>query len=193
MAESCATKGYKATTVADVSTAAGVTPERFDELFESREECLGASMEWAVELAWKGLAEHAPAGESWPERLRAGVVSLLEALAERPAFARLALVEAPVAGGRAAILHDSAKASLLGFLEQGEALSEVKIPASAGRGALAGVEALLASRVATGEAGQLPRLAGPVIFMLAVPYIGRREAAQLAEGPAAQRHLRAVA
>ena len=44
--------------------------------------------------------------------------SLLGLAAERPAFARLALLDAPAASGRAGALHASCKAALLAGLER---------------------------------------------------------------------------
>lgn len=193
MAESCAERGYEATTVADVCAAAGVSERRFHALFAGKEECLGAAMEWLVELAWRKLEEDSPADKPWAERLRTGVESLLGVLAERPAFARLALIEAPVAGGRAAILRESARASMLDFIETAPRPADVEIPPSAGRAALAGVEALVVGWVLQGNAEGLAELAPGIVFMLAVPYLGRAEASRLGTKPGSHGHLRAVA
>jgi len=193
MAESCAEKGYEVTNVADVCAAAGVSEPRFRALFTDKEECLGATMEWLVELAWRKLEDDSPADKPWAERLRTGLESLLGVLAERPAFARLALIEAPVAGGRAAILRDSARACMLAFVETAPRPAGVEIPPSAGRAALAGVEALVIGRVLQGNAEGLAELAPEIVFMLAVPYLGRAEASRLGTKPARRGHLRAVA
>jgi AcrR family transcriptional regulator len=194
MAESCAERGYEATTAADVCAAAGVSEGRFYELFAGKEECLGAAMEWLVELAWRKLEEESPAPDKpWAERLRTGVESLLEVLAERPAFARLALIEAPAAGGRAAILRESARACMLDFIETAPRPADVEIPPSAGRAALAGVEALVVGWVLQGNAEGLAQLAPEIVFMLAVPYLGRAEASRLGTKPGTRRPLRAVA
>jgi hypothetical protein len=150
-------------------------------------------MEWLVELAWRKLEEDSPADKPWAERLRTGVESLLGVLAERPAFARLALIEAPVAGGRAAILRESARASMLAFVEAAPRPTGVEIPPSAGRAALAGVEALVLGRVLQGNAESLAELAPEIVFMLAVPYLGRAEASRLGAKPGGRGHLRAVA
>lgn len=193
MTESCAERGYEATTVADVCAAAGVSEPLFHELFAGKEECLGAAMEWLVELGWRRLEEDSPADRPWAERLRTGVESLLEVLAERPAFARLALIEAPVAGGRAAILRESARACMLDFIETAPRPADVEIPPSAGRAALAGVEALVVGWVLQGNAEGLAELAPEIVFMLAVPYLGRAEASRLGAKPGRHGHLRAVA
>jgi AcrR family transcriptional regulator len=193
MAESCAERGYEATSVADVCAAAGVSEPLFHELFACKEECLGAAMEWLVELAWRKLEEDSPADKPWAARLRAGVDSLLGVLAERPAFARLALIEAPAAGGRAAILRESTKTSMLVFVEAAPQPTGVEIPQSAGRAALAGVEALVIGRVLQGNAEGFAELAPEITFMLAVPYLGRAEASRLGTKPGRRGHLRAVA
>jgi AcrR family transcriptional regulator len=192
MAECCAAKGYEATTVADICAAAGVAPESFERTFADRAECLGAAMESVVEEAWRALQEAGPPEKPWTAKLRDGVALLLELLAERPAFAHVALVEAPLAGGRAQALYESARAALLEFLERGRKDAGAGIPASAARGALAGAEALVARQVLAGDAERLPELAPGVLYMLAVPFLGIGEAQRLA-GVAVPRHLRAVA
>jgi AcrR family transcriptional regulator len=193
MAESCAALGYESTSVEDICTAAGVSRECFDLAFSDKAECIGATMEMIVEEGRRCVEEACTANESWEARLRAGVLALLDFLAERPAFAHVVLVEARPAGGRAALLYGSVKAVLHAELERGVKRAEAGIPASAGRGALAGVEALLASRIAAGEAANLPRLAGEIVYLLAVPYLGRGEAQRLGTGAVKRPALRAVA
>jgi AcrR family transcriptional regulator len=193
MAECCAAKGYEETTVADVCAAAGVSRESFERIFAGKDECLGAAMESIVAEAWRALDGVRSSEQPWAVALRDAVTALLAFLAERPAFARVALVESPIAGGRAETLHESSKATLLTFLEQGRELAEPGVPASAARGALAGAEALAVRQVLTGTAERLSELAPDIVYMLAVPYLGVGEARQLATGAARRRRLRAVA
>jgi AcrR family transcriptional regulator len=193
IAERCAAKGYEATTVDDVCAAAGVSRESFDRVFAGKDECLGAAMESTVEEAWRTLEGVLAPGKRWADGLRDGAVALLGMLAARPALAHLALVEAPLAGGRAAVLHGSARAAVLDFLERGRASGEPGVPASAARGALAGAEALVLHRLAAGETARLGELAPDVVYMLAVPFLGMGEARRLASRPAQRGHLSAVA
>jgi AcrR family transcriptional regulator len=193
MAECCVAKGYEETTVADVCAAAGVSRESFGRAFAGKDECLGAAMEAVVAEAWRALEGARSPEKPWAAALRDGAAALLEFLAERPAFARLALVEAPAAGGRAGMLRESGKAALLAFLEQGREPAEPGVPSSAARGALAGAEALAVRQVLTGNAERLGELAPDVVYMLAVPFLGVGGARQLADGAARRRRLRAVA
>lgn len=187
MAESCAAQGYEGTSVEDACAAAGVTRECFDRAF------FGATMELIVDEGRQRLDSACIGERSWEARLRAGVIALLDFLAERPAFARVALLEAVSAGGRAALLHHSARAALLAEIERGPDRTGAGIPVSAGRGALAGAETLIASSVAAGRTAELKGLAGEVVYVLAVPYLGRAEAQRLADAAVERPRLRAVA
>ena len=193
MAECCAAKGYEQATIADVCAAAGVSAESFDRIFATKSECLGAAMEAAVEGAWRVLdGVHSP-DAPWGVALRAGCVALLGFFAEHPAFAHVALFEAPMAGGQAGALAASCRAALLDYLDQGREQTGLEISALAARGALAGVETLIAGRLLAGEAERLPELAPDVVYMLAVPFLGAGEALRLAQGSDGRGRLRAVA
>jgi AcrR family transcriptional regulator len=193
IAECCATKGYDATTVEDVCTTAGVSRQAFERAFTDKSECLGMAMELVVEEAWQALADVASPRKPWSVALRDGVAALLRVLAERPAFAHVALVEAPVSGGRAEVLAESSRAALLDFLERGRDPAKAGIPDSAARGALAGAEGLMVREVLAGRASQLPAQAPSIVYMLAAPFLGVGESGRLASGAAQRGHLRAVA
>lgn len=193
IAECCATKGYEATTVADVCAAAGVSRQAFERDFADKSECLGAAMGLVVEEAWRALDEVASPDKSWPATLRDGVAALLRVLGERPAFAHLALIEAPVGGGRAAVLAKSSRTALLDFLERGRDREKAAVPDSAARGALAGAEGLAVREVLAGRASQLQARAPDVIYMLGVSFLGVGEAGRLASSATRRGHLRAVA
>jgi len=193
MAECCARQGLELTTAEAVCAAAGVEREAFEQEFGELDACLDAAMESIVEEGWRRLDEAGVAAEPWPEAVRDGAAILLGLLAERPALAHLALVEAPAADGRAQALHDSSRAALLEFLERGAEQAEPVVPASAARGALAGAGALVERTVLAGEAARLPELVPEVVYMLAVPFTGIEEARHLERVPARRRHLRAVA
>lgn len=196
-AESCADRGREATGVDEICAAAGVTRESFEQVFADRDECLGAAMETVVEEAWRALDGALSPARPWGETLGNGVAALLGALAARPAFAHLALIEAPTAGGRAQVLYESSKAALLGFLERGREQPGVAadVPASGARGALAGAETLAVGHVLAGKTERLGELAPDLVYMLAVPFLGVSEAQRLAfaQSPKKRASLRAVA
>ena len=100
-----AEKGYAAATIGDLTGEAGVSRTTFYELFEDKEACFLAAYDGAVELLVRRVTSAYESEERWPERAAAGLAALLEALAEEPQLARLALVDVGAAGtGRAAPL-----------------------------------------------------------------------------------------
>lgn len=195
MAESCAARGFELTTADDVCAEAGVERASFDELFAGLDDCLAAAMEMAVGEAGERVeAVHFPA-KPWAAAVRDGTAVLLGLLAERPALARMALVEASAAGGRAAKIQAEARTAVLSFVERGRGQADpgIAIPASAARAALAGAETLVVGRILAGEASRLRDLTGEVAYALTVPFLGRREALRESGRKTPFRHLRAVA
>lgn len=193
MAERCVAKGFDATTVSDVCDAAGVPRASFDVVFGGKEECFSATVEAALEQARQRVAEATSPRRTWAANLRDGATALLRFLAGRPTFAHVLLIEAPLVGGRAAALAESARDELLAFLERGHDQAADEIPSSAARGALSGTEALAVKGIVGGEPGELSKAAPDVVYMLAVPFLGVGEAQRLAAKATRRRHLRAVA
>jgi AcrR family transcriptional regulator len=195
MAESCASRGYEATTVSDICALAGVSEASFEALFSGKEDCLVAALRSVLEEGHKRIADvHSPQ-RPWAAVVRDGVRALLELLAERPAFARLTLLDAPAAGGPASAQYAAAKAALLSYVERGrENAIEADIPAGAGRATLAGAEALVVGKILTGKGKLLAELAPEVAYLLTVPYLGQEEALRQAVDRSSPRSgLRAVA
>ena len=193
MAERCAARGYEATSVDDVCEAAGVSRASFDDLFPDQAECLAATVEAAIAQAQRAVGAAISPQQSWPANLRDGAAALLGFFAARPTLAHVLLIEAQPAGGRAAVLAESARAELLVLLERGHEHAAEEIPASAARGALAGAESLIARQLAAGDAANLAAITPDVVYMLAVPFLGVGEAQRLTVGANRRRHLRAVA
>lgn len=103
MSQVVATKGYTATTVADVVRAARVSRSTFYELFESKEQCFVQAYRHGVDVM---LGEVRAAGRAarehgWKAELRASNLAYLEGLRDEPLFARTYLLEIHVAGGDA--------------------------------------------------------------------------------------------
>ena len=80
-----AEKGYAATTVADLTQEAGISRTTFYELFDDKEACFLAAYDNAVDALVRRISGAYEAEERWPDRARAGLAALLEALAAEPA------------------------------------------------------------------------------------------------------------
>jgi AcrR family transcriptional regulator len=178
MADSAARKGYGATTIADICETAGVSRATFYELFKDKEDCFHAAMELSLADAMgRILAVYSP-DKPWATMVRDAAAAFLDLLASRPAFARMALVEAPSSGERAFELYASGKRVLQSLLERGrdDPVEEEAIPSTAGRAALSAAESLIVGQILAGNAERLRELLPDVVYITTVPYLGQEEA-----------------
>lgn len=178
MAESCATRGFNATTIADICAPAGVSRATFYELFEDKEDCFHAAMEVSLADAMGRILSAYSPDKPWARMVRDAAAEFLDLLASRPAFARMALVEAPADGERAFELYSSGKRVLQSLLEQArrDPVEEEAIPSSAARAALSGAESLIVGQILAGNAERLRELLPDVVYITTVPYLGQDEA-----------------
>jgi AcrR family transcriptional regulator len=178
MAESCASKGYGATTIADICEPAGVSRATFYELFKDKEDCFHAAMELSLADAMGRIVAVYSPDKPWATMVRDATTAFLDLLASRPAFARMALVEAPSTGQRAFELYASGKRVLQSLLDLGrnDPVEEEAIPSSAGRAALAAAESLIVGQILAGNTERLRELLPDIVYITTVPYLGQDEA-----------------
>lgn len=175
-----AEKGYGATTVADLTREAGISRTTFYAMFEDKEACFLAAYDSVADALVKRVTGAYEAEERWPQRARVGLEALLEALAEEPEIARLALVDAGAAGPAAQRRHRAALQRLTPLFEEGRdfAPGGRSLPANTSRMAIGAVAGLIADELAEGRAEYLPSLLSDLLFATLVPYIGPAAAAR---------------
>jgi AcrR family transcriptional regulator len=175
-----AEKGYGATTVADLTREAGISRTTFYAMFEDKEACFLAAYDTVADALVRRIAKAYEAEERWPQRARAGLATLLEALAEEPAIARLALVDVGAAGPAAQRRYRAALQRLTPLFEEGRdfAPSGRSLPANTSRMAIGAVAGLISDELAEGRAEYLPSLLSDLLFATLVPYIGPAAAAR---------------
>jgi AcrR family transcriptional regulator len=175
-----AEKGYAATTVADLTREAGISRTTFYAMFEDKEACFLAAYDGVADALVRRIAKAYEAEERWPQRARAGLAALLEALAEEPAIARLALVDVGAAGPAAQRRYRAALQRLTPLFEEGRdfAPGGRSLPANTSRMAIGAVAGLISDELAEGRAEYLPNLLSDLLFATLVPYIGPAAAAR---------------
>jgi AcrR family transcriptional regulator len=190
LARSCAKKGFSATTISDIVEGAGVSRATFYELFADKEACLAGAMDLALAEAAARIVAAYSAEKPWGTNIRKAAAAFLELLAERPAWARMALVESRASGGRAGELYGAGKQVAAALLDRGRdgPLASGPAPSSATRAALAAAESLIVAQILAGNAERLPELLPDVVYITTVPFLGREEA--LAQYETAERSLR---
>jgi TetR/AcrR family transcriptional regulator len=93
MLELIATNGYKATTVEDVATLAGVSIHTFYELYAGKEACYLVLLDAITARVTSAVNEAYRAESDWSEQLHSGLRVFIREVVQRPGAARLALVE----------------------------------------------------------------------------------------------------
>lgn len=107
LANLAAAQGYATTTIPDIVREAAVSVQAFYEHFSGKEDALLVAYEIGHRKALAIVERAYQAHESWPTAVCVAVATLLEFLASEPAYAHLALLDAPAAGAKAAaIAHD---------------------------------------------------------------------------------------
>jgi len=176
MVKTAAAKGYEATTVADVVEFAGVSPEAFDEMFESKEACFLEAYDavFDVLVAHVTAAFEAAAGEPWPEQIAAGLGALVGLLAMEADIARMAMVEVTAAGDDARERYRAMLTRFTPFLEQGRTYSGQggELPADTARFAIGGATSMIFDEVRAGRGPELKRILPDLVFAVLMPYLG---------------------
>ena len=109
LATCMATKGYQATTIADIARSARVSKTVVYAHFRDKEQCLlelySRANDKVLATIRQAQDDARSAGLPWRDRLRAGIGAYLETLAAGPAVAWAALVEVQAAGRPALALR----------------------------------------------------------------------------------------
>jgi AcrR family transcriptional regulator len=177
-----ASKGYPATTIADIAAAASISQTTFYEHFEGKAEALRAALDSSGAQVLAAVLPAVRRTADWRVALRVGFEELCGFLASEPAFASLRTVDVYGAGPEAIAGRDRAGLLLIADLvgpayEDGLEASQLAIEASAG--AIYGV---LFEGVRSGDTAGLPRLAPFLTYFALAPFIGAEKACEIANG-----------
>jgi AcrR family transcriptional regulator len=177
MLEAVGTNGYERATVQDALSHAGLYRQAFYDLFRDKEDCylqaLEAGSAW-IELA---MREQANGQSTWRGHLRGALTGLLLFLDEQPAIGRALLVEVHAAGPGAIGKRTEAmqRASTMMDLARGE--SGAGAPAISAEAVVAGILAVLHTRLAADQQGGFIRLLPELMYLAVLPYFGAEVAA----------------
>jgi AcrR family transcriptional regulator len=172
-------KGYKLTSVADVIEEAGTTRTTFYKHFEDKQECFLAAYDQVVERVLGEVVANCNGSQSWLERVRKGLETLVELFSVDPELARTAIVEVAAAGADARQRHWNAVNRFTEFLEDGKDLAGGReLPDNIALMAAGAVSGLIFDELLTGRAERLPELLPDLLFAMLVPYIGPSAAAE---------------
>ncbi len=171
LAELCLERGYRASTIADISRRAHVSRATIYEHFADKEAIFLALFERAgAELRERVESACAEAAQDSEARMRAGLNALLRWIAAEPASAWALLVESLCA-------TPATMRRYLDGIERFTTLlasavpSEVPRPATTEESLVGGVALLLSGLLRSGEAQRAPELAPQLLTFLRGPFL----------------------
>ncbi len=182
MAAACAERGYMATSIEDVLTRAGLSRDEFDRQFASKEECGLAALDLILVESDQALDGAANLKLSDWERLLHSLLALLELLAARPSFARLACLEARAAmPSEAYERYRAGIDAVVAMLERARRYAAPGTPANAPRAAIGGAESLVRRELIADRADRLPELLPDIVYGAIAPFTSQAEALRYAD------------
>jgi AcrR family transcriptional regulator len=184
LAEAVAEKGYGGTTIADITRHAAVSRRTFYEHFDGKDECFVAAFDTVTAQMREQVDEAFKAEDEWPEATRAGIGAMLGFLASEPNLARLAMVEALVAGPVVVERYDAAVQTFLPYITAGrEGRSKAvldHLSDSTEEALVGGMVSLVSRRIVAGQTAELESLLPDLTEFTLSPYLGSDAAAKVA-------------
>jgi len=173
--------GYPALSIPAISARAGISNEAFYEHFTDKQDAFLTAFDEAAQRATIPTAQAFLAAPTWPAAVHAAIRALLEHIVTDHVFARLAFFE--ILTGTAAAI-DRAEQSLDTFttmLAPGFQ-AHPEVPEVVGEAIVGGLWSTIQREVGYGRAARLPELAPELTYIVLTPFIGAKEAAQVAKG-----------
>jgi AcrR family transcriptional regulator len=176
-----AKRGYQATTVDHIISAAKIGVGSFYELFSNKQDCFMQSYERIIAPAGEEISAAIPPEGSWGEKACAALRRLLELIEAEPMQAKLALVEVQTAGDVALGRYEEVLYGFVPLLARGREESPVaeELPARLEEAIVGGLAWFLQQRVVLGELDSASLHLGDVLEIAVEPYLGEAATAEL--------------
>ncbi len=182
LVDTVAERGYNATTVANITKAAGVSRRTFYEHFADKGACFLAAYEMVADHIRDSMRVAAQAFEDWPQQVRAALATMLRFLASEPELARVVMIEPVAAGSEIAARHRESMEGFVEILKAGRPQhgGERPLPEATEATLVGGIVSLIVREINAGRSAQLEQLLPDLVELTLAPYLGAEEAAKLA-------------
>jgi len=172
IAELSADQGYDATKIGDIVRRAGVARKTLYDNFDGKEEVFLSAFDTAFDEATRRMEEACAAAEGdWDEHLAAGLAAFLDYVAERPALARMCMVEALSATPAAKERYEEALAAFVELTGR-IAPRDDRLPETIDETVVGGVAWIVYQKIRRGEARRAKELLPELTEFVTAPYLG---------------------
>jgi AcrR family transcriptional regulator/DNA-binding HxlR family transcriptional regulator len=180
-------EGVQAVSVERVVRDARVPREAFDELFGDRDTAVLAAFEYSLARAAERMGT-LDAHDGWLERVRAGVLALLEFFDEQPALAALLVVHSAEAGPVLRSRRSEVLARLAWLLDDERAPARRYPPPLTAEAAVSGALGVISERLIERKQRPLVEMSGSLMSFIVMPFLGAGAARKELERPAVTAH-----
>jgi AcrR family transcriptional regulator len=177
MLEAVGTKGYEQVTVQDALAKARLYRQVFYDLFEDKEDCYLQAVEAGTGWVELAMREAALGKIGWRAQLRGALRGLLGFLDEQPEIGRALFVEVHAAGHKAVERRTEAMERAVRMMDLARDESDGMAPAISAEAVVAGILAVLHSRLSSPRAGGFGLLLPELMYLAVLPYFGPEAAA----------------
>lgn len=174
MLEAVGSAGYDATSVRTVLGRAGLYRQAFYDNFADKDACYLEAFDFGVARLESLVVAAAASEETWRGKLRAGLGALLDALDAEPDVGRALIVEVHAAGSEALARRAETMKRIAEFIDlaRTETAEDESPPSIAPEGIVAGIHAVVHSRLATGAREGFHELLPEFMYFAVLPYFG---------------------
>jgi AcrR family transcriptional regulator len=178
MLEAVGAEGYDATSVRTVLDHTGLYRQAFYDEFADKDECYLAAFSAGVSRLEAAAQTGGASGADWRAKLRGGLAGLLGFLEAEPDVGRALFVEVHAAGAEALARRAEAMKRAADFIDlaREEAGPPESPPQIAAEGIVAGIHAVIHSRLSSGADEGLHRLLPEFMYVAVLPYFGAEAA-----------------
>lgn len=177
--EEVGANGYDPTSVRTILARTGLYRQAFYDHFTDKDACFQRAFEAGV-AHLEGIVIEAAAGqEDWRGKLRSGLGAALDFLDAEPRIGRALIVEVHAAGPEPLRRRAETMKKLTEFIDLArQELGGESPPGIAPEGILAGIHAVVHSRLATGANDGFRELLPEFMYFAVLPYFGATTAAE---------------
>lgn len=180
--ELVAKRGYHGTTVELIVRRARVGYATFYKNFEGKEDCFLAFFDATADLADERMqTAMEAAGDSWPDRVCAGLKALFALIAKEPVLARAFVVESLTVGPKGAANYEAFLRRLVPMLRPGRELNprKAELPETLDDTIAGGILWVAYQRLILNEGDQLEESLPETLEFALSPYVGEEAALQM--------------
>ena len=171
-------RGYEKATVGEVLERSGISRDRFQRSFGSKEACFARAYEMAADRICAEVLEAGRGAASWRAGFRAALARALRTVAEQPLLAKALLIEVRAARGAAWAKHQQMAERLSRALDRARCEPDARSTTTAltAQFVVGAIEEAICVEIGAGRTATVERLLPDLCHLAVLSYFGEDQA-----------------